>query len=43
MNNQVVSLNFEDLDVEELERRLELAVTAAADAPVEPLGWCILT
>jgi len=34
--NEITSLNFSDLDVEELEHRLELAVANA-----EPLGvWC---
>jgi hypothetical protein len=34
--NEITSLNFADLDVEELEHRLELAVAGA-----QPLGvWC---
>ncbi len=36
--NEITSLNFADLDVEELERRLELAATMP---DVQPLGvWC---
>ncbi len=36
--NEITSLNSEDLDVEELERRLELAATVGD--PIGVCGWC---
>ncbi len=36
--NEIASLNSEDLDVEELERRLELAATVGD--PIGVCGWC---
>ncbi len=36
---EIDSLNLEDLDVQELENRLELASAAAADAPWVCVGY----